>query len=126
MVSGFPLKHAMTSTKRHVCHVKKKKLTLGSLQWTSVVERWVSEVGARLRQDTLAQILLHLGSAAATDDFIRIGAGSPGLVGLIVSLALKMQSHLSEDYFLCPWASSHSLIYLVLQWKSLQGKGFIG
>lgn len=74
----------------------------------------MSGAGVGLRWDTLAQTLLHLGSAAATDDLIRIGAGSSGLVGLIVSLALKMHSHLSEDYFLCPWASSYSLIYLVL------------
>lgn len=74
----------------------------------------MSEAGTGLRQDTLAQTLLHLGSAAATDDLIRIGAGSPGLVGLIFSLDLKMHSHLSENYFLRPWASSHSLIYLVL------------
>lgn len=40
----------------------------------------MSEAGVRLRQDTLVQILLHLGSAAGTDDLIRIGAGSPGLV----------------------------------------------
>lgn len=86
MVSGFPLKRAMASTERHVCHVQKKYLTLASLGCTSVVERQLSEAGARLRRDTLTQILLHLDSAAATDDLIRIGAGARGLVGLIFSL----------------------------------------
>lgn len=43
------------------------------------------EAKARLKQGTLAQRFLHLDSAAATDDLIRIGGGAPGLVGLIVS-----------------------------------------
>lgn len=97
MVSRFPLKHAMASRKKtHLSCKKKKKLTLASLGWTSVVERWLSEAGDRLRWDTLAQIILHLVSAAATDDLIRIGAESPGLVGLIVSLALKKHSSLRK------------------------------
>lgn len=45
----------------------------------------MSEAGAGLKQGTLAQRFLHLDSAAATDDLIRIGDGAPGMIGLIAS-----------------------------------------
>lgn len=86
MVSGFPLKHAMASTERHVCHVQKKIFNPCQPGVDQCSRKTASEAGARLRPDTLTQILLHLDSAAATDDLIRIGAGAPGLVGLIFSL----------------------------------------
>lgn len=56
----------------------------------------MSEAGASLSQDTLAQTLLYPDSAAATDDLIRTGAGAPGLVGLIISLSENALSSLRK------------------------------
>lgn len=57
-------------------------LALASLGWITIVERTVSG----LKCSTLAQRVLHLDFAVATDDLIKTsGGGAPGLAELIAS-----------------------------------------